>query len=41
MEYRGGMRNGPGARAMIDVAQDLTDADIVAIAGYVASLPPQ
>ena len=40
MEYRGGMRGGPSARPMISVAEDLTDADIIAISAYVASLPP-
>ena len=40
MEYRGGMRGGTSARPMIPVAEDLTDADIIAISAYVASLPP-
>ena len=40
MEYRGGMRGGQSARPMIAVAENLNDADIIAISAYVASLPP-
>ncbi len=40
MEYRGGMRGGASALPMISVAERLSDADIIAISAYVASLPP-
>jgi cytochrome c553 len=40
MEYRGGLRGGNSAQPMIGVAANLSDEDIIAIAAYVASLPP-
>jgi cytochrome c553 len=40
MEYRNGMRAGDSAQPMIGVSENLTDAEIIAISAYVASLPP-
>ncbi|MEE8439894.1 MAG: c-type cytochrome [Micropepsaceae bacterium] len=40
MEYRDGLRGGDSAQPMLGVAENLTNADIIAIAAYVASLPP-
>jgi cytochrome c553 len=40
MEYRDGLRGGTSAQPMIPVAERLSDADIIAISAYVASLPP-
>jgi cytochrome c553 len=40
MEYRDGLRGGASAQPMIGVAANLSDADIIAISAYVASLPP-
>jgi cytochrome c553 len=39
MEYRNGMRGGVSATPMLAVVDDLTDAEIIAISAYVASLP--
>jgi cytochrome c553 len=40
IEYRNGMRGGPNAAPMKDVVARLDDSDIVALAAYLASLPP-
>lgn len=40
MEYRDGLRGGDSAQAMIGVAANLSNDDIIAISAYVASLPP-
>jgi cytochrome c553 len=39
MEYRDGMRGGESATPMLAVAANLNDAEIIAVAAYVASLP--
>ena len=41
MEYRNGMRGGDSVEPMLAVVRDLTDAEIIAISAYVASLPAQ
>jgi cytochrome c553 len=40
MEYRNGMRSGQSAQPMIAVAENLSDADVIAISAYVSSLLP-
>lgn len=39
-DFRGGKRKGPNAELMRPVAARLTDGDIVALAAYLASIPP-
>ena len=40
LEFRNGTRGGPSAESMAGVVANLSDADIVAISAYLASLPP-
>ncbi len=40
MEYRDGLRGGDSALPMIGVSENLSNAEIIAISAYVASLPP-
>jgi cytochrome c553 len=41
MEYRNGARAGQSSEPMLAVVEGLTDAEIIAISAYVASLPAQ